>query len=329
MSIFSEHAEFCHGERSDEASSGAYKLCDEAWRDLEAKQKSLEQLDAISGSLDIHNLPLGDGQVLSDPEKLSPGNVLVSPELKERLENAPRSGAIVDGPWINNETQTYDLSKKIQAPGEIYHDSEYSNTFDHVSNTRRVSGNALPSTPTGNFPIDRGSEAGKIDPNPNHIETQYYTVTLPGNPKPADAPVPLPMGATAILNTGALLYSPLDGNGNDAVAHEIQDDYDGHASEQQEYHVHNVPPELYENQNKTGPAPVLGRALDGYPIVAAFNSEGALYSSDELDRNHGKMTWVQDEEGNLRYQWAYCVSLDYPYTMSSFKGEPAKINYSS
>lgn len=42
----------------------------------------------------------------------------------------------------------------------------------------------------------------------------------------------------------------------------------------------------------------------------------------ELDKYHGKIVEVRDEQGNVSKQWDSCASLDWPYTIGAYKGKP-------
>lgn len=280
-------------------------------------------LDTPSNTIDITRLPNGDGHVVTDAKDLKPGEIYISPETKEQTQHG-QTGAVEKGLWINPDG-TYDLTKKTPVEGAVQYNGKYQVTADNVNDTLTIVGNALPTTTTGEFPIDPNSEAGHIDPNPNTIQADDYSFTVPRHPKPADRPTPVGLGTIGVLNNGGLLYSSLDGKGNDANKYEIQDEHEGHPSEAERYHTHQVPPVLYENQSKTGPSPALGRALDGYPIVAAYKNDGTLYTTSELDKFHGREVEVKEEDGTVKKQWAYCVSLDYPYTIGAFKGLPAQV----
>ena len=48
------------------------------------------------------------------------------------------------------------------------------------------------------------------------------------------------MGPVGVLISGAYLFNALDGRGEDAVAHEIQDACQGHPEPQGAYHYHNL-----------------------------------------------------------------------------------------
>lgn len=274
-------------------------------------------------SVNIHRLPDGDRQLETTGPKV--GKVFVSKETYDRMMKG-QTGATGEGPWLNRNKDgtldgTYDLTKKIAVEGNIQlKNSKYHRYVNLKDDTVTITGNTLPSTEIGKFPLDR--KYYSIDRNPNRVEPNDFSVTVPRYPTPAENPSPIGLGAIAILKNGSLSYGPNDGQGNDAVKRELQDKNNGHPSESQHYHVHNIPPILYEKQDSREP---VGTAIDGYKIVAARKSDGQLYSTKELDEFHGRVVDVKQDDGTVKKEWAYCVSLDYPYTIGAFKGTPAKI----
>jgi hypothetical protein len=291
-----------------------------------AAKSSAANTNTASGqsSVDITKLPIG-GIVTNSVTTTgaAQGQVYVSPQSYNVMKNGT-TGNVTTGAWINADGVTYDSTKKEVVSGEVTWPAEYSVATDGT--TRTIKGNALPETSTGVFPIDPNTGAYKIDPNPNSIKPVEYTLTMPSDPQPAAAASPVGLGAVGVLKNGGLLYAGVDGKGNDANAYEVQDSNDGHPSETDYYHTHQVPPALYSdivgqpNQTK-----LVGYAADGYAIVAETGSDGKLLSTQQLDAFHGNTSTYADENGKSVTAFHYTVSQDWPYTIGAFKGTPSTL----
>ena len=129
------------------------------------------------------------------------------------------------GEWIKADG-TFDFSNKPVTEGDIYWPSNIDIRL--VDGKRRVTGNDLPKHATGQFPISPDSAAYRYDTNPNSIRAQNVLIDLPANPVLAQVSSCAPGGAIDILLSGGLFFNALDANGEDAVAHEIQDKCQGH-----------------------------------------------------------------------------------------------------
>ena len=253
-------------------------------------------------------LPLGDGKVSSTPRAgyvwscgMGPGG----------------GGAFRDGPWIHGST--YDPAAKIAVQGSVSWPAHRLAIF--VSRGRiHITSNDLPSHTTGTFPIASGDPAYAYDRNPNSIRAQAFDVALPAAPTAAASPSCLPGGPIGVLLSGAYVFDALDATGRDAVAHEIQDRCDGHAGPGGSYHYHDLTPCL-----PAGPpgkhSPLVGYALDGYPIYGPRGVGGRLLGNADLDACHGT-TGPVILRGKKISIYHYVATAEYPYTLGCFHGTP-------
>ena len=174
-------------------------------------------LSAGSGNaLDLTHLPLGDGKVSAEPQR---GYVYACPQPISNL------GAFRQGPWIRGDG-TFDLTAKAIVDGSVTYASVFSSTLE--ASALRLTGNGLPSHPTGTYPIAASDDAYQYDRNPNRIRAQSLEYRLPINPVIAAQPSCLPGGAIGVMLSGAVLYNALDAGGRDALAVETQDACQGH-----------------------------------------------------------------------------------------------------
>jgi len=263
---------------------------------------------ASAHSLDITRLPLGDDNV-SDEAKVG--------YLWACRTDPTAGGAHVDGPWIDTANGTWNLEEKVSVSGSV--------TWSHAltvgleGDQRVFSTNDLPNHPTGIFPIDRNEEAYKYDRNPNRIAEQDFAFDLPANPVLLDQPTCAP-GAVGILLSGVVLFNAVDAPGRDAVAHETQDDCQGHPQEGSVYHYHNVSRCVLEALDSgTGQSKLVGYAVDGFGIYGPRDENGEELSSADLDACHGRVSEVE-WDGKMVEMYHYVATLDFPYTVGCMRG---------
>ena len=171
------------------------------------------------------------------------------------------------------------------------------------------------------------STLGTYTPALNVIE-----VTIPLVPEIADAPTPLEAHSVVGIAVNGVTFSSLP------LALTF-DNCLGHTDTDHSYHYH-LPPKCLLNslgvatpcdtdwwhqENTTdywpstsSPSPLVGWALDGFPIFGPYDSHGDLMSSDLLDVCNGKT----DLDGGYRYY----LTPDAPYTLGCFKGTPGSID---
>lgn len=164
-------------------------------------------------------------------------------------------------------------------------------------------------------------------------------MVLPANPGAPGVSKEIKDDVVGILSNGVLLDSHKQTWAYDVCG--------GHSDTKGQYHYH-IPPSCFlkdmgidfatsnswwindeetavrqyadmVNQFSTtgSPSPVVGWALDGYPIYALYDDEGLLQSSADyggtVDECNGKV----DSEGN----YGYYITVDPPFAPSCLKGE--------
>jgi hypothetical protein len=255
-------------------------------------------------------IPLGDGHLSTSPK--------VGDVDSCQTSFPSTGGAQVVGPWIDAKTKTWDSLTKVHVEGAVsWPNASYSVT---VSGGKRViKTNDLPDHTTGSFPVSSSDPASTYDANPNHIAAQSITWSLPANPAAVGKPSCLSGGAIGVLSDGAMLYDALDGEGRDAVAHEILDSCDGHPDQSDTYHHHDIPSCVLDAA--TGRSTLVGYAKDGYGIYVERNATGTLLTNASLDACHGRTSSVL-WNGKHKVMYHYDATAEYPYTVGCYHGTP-------
>jgi hypothetical protein len=224
-------------------------------------------------------------------------------------------GAQANGPWIHGAT--WDSTKKLSVTGAVHWHSRFS---AKVSGARRIlSGNGLPSMPTGVFPIASSDPAYAYDRNPNTISGYTLEVSLPASPMLAASPTCV--GGTVGMSTlGVPFYSSFDAAGRDAAAHELQDACGGHPQVSGQYHFHGLSP-CWRDSVLSRKTHLVGWALDGFGIYVEYGRNGKLLSDSDLDACHGR-TSVVDWDGRSVRMYHYDATEDFPYLVGCYRGTP-------
>jgi hypothetical protein len=265
------------------------------------------------GAINPAAVPLGDGYVSSSPKvgyvdscQTSFGGI---------------GGAQVDGPWLNTTAKTWNSVSKISVEGSVaWPSARYSVAVS--GSTRVIKTNDLPiNHTTGVFPIASSDPAYAYDRNPNSIEAQDITWSLPADPVAASTPSCTPGGAIGVLDDGVLLFNALDGEGRDAGAHELLDACGEHPQMGDMLHHHMVPACIADTA--TGRSTLVGYAIDGYGIYVERDASGALLTNTDLDACHGRTSRVL-WNGKEQSIYHYDATLEYPYTVGCFHGTPIK-----
>jgi YHYH protein len=267
-----------------------------------------------SAKIDKTRLPLGDKFVL----RQAPPKAGFLWWCSDNMPPRP-VGAMVAGPWLNETDGTWDLTKKVGVRGDVsWPAAEYGESV--ADGYRSLATNGLPSkTLTGTFPIAPSEEAYTYDRNPNSIQTVFLKYRLPAKPQLAAQSLCLRVGPIGLMRNGVALYAPIDEQFRDAAAWETQDKCQGHPQQQGQYHYHDVSECL---QNATvGVSSVLGWAIDGFPIVLERNAQGDLPTNADLDDCHGR-TAPYNLDGQVVDGYHYSVTLEFPYAIGCFKGQP-------
>ena len=261
---------------------------------------------------DLTSLPLGDSKHSSGPKQGYIWPCHTDPN---------GGGAQEDGPWIKSDG-TYDLTQKVSVPGSVTWPHQF--TVSVEGDKRVFKSNDLPDHGTGIFPISRFSEAYQYDRNPNKIQEQNILMELPANPQLATAPSCAP-GAVGILLSGVVLFNALDASGRDAVAHETQDQCQGHPQESGVYHYHSVST-CVDNTTSTGAhSALVGYMVDGFGIYGRFGEGGKALTSVDLDECHGH-THEIEWDGKMVTMYHYHATWDFPYTAGCMRGRYSMAN---
>lgn len=229
-------------------------------------------------------------------------------------------GAFASGNWINSDG-TYDLTAKPSVDGAIQWPSDFA--IQLKNGVRTLSGNRLPSDPTGTFPVATTDDAYAYDRNPNKISTATVQINVPQFPQIASTASCVPFGEIGILVNGGYFFNALDALGRDAVAHEIQDGCDGHPEKSGAYHYHNVSTCLEKQSPRTSHSALMGYALDGFGIFGHYGENGKELTNSDLDECHGH-THEIDWDGKRVTLYHYHATWEYPYTIGCFRGTPVK-----
>lgn len=273
-----------------------------------AHESPAQQTQALPGktwALDGHALPLGDGKVSTYPQT---GHVYAC------TTRFMGRGAFRDGDWISG--MTWDEGRKIFVQGDVaWPEAQF--VLNHTGAQRVLSGNGLPvGSSTGVFPVQRSDPAFQVDRNPNRIAAQRVEVVLPAQPEVLAQPGCVPMGMVGVMRNGVALFNALDGEGRDAVAHEVQDHCGGHPERSGTYHYHGnslcVPG---AEQNNT----LVGYALDGFGITSMFDENGRELTNADLDECHGRVSRIV-WDGTVVEMYHYVLTREYPYTVGCFRG---------
>ena len=229
----------------------------------------------------------------------------------------PRAGGsdISKLSWINFITNTWNFLAKLWLPEGDFNPT--TGTFSETTtDTQRIlTANNLPvDRKIGDWPMTDYAPLTDIDGNPGVPSSQSFTLTVPRNPTVAADPSCVALGPIGITLNGVVLYHAADGRGNDAVAHEIVDEYGGHPAKD-EYHYHFLPERLDSGALANGHSQIVGYIRDGFPLYGYKGVGGTIMTNSDLDLCHGH------DHDTLGYH--YHATLEYPYTVGCYKGTPA------
>ena len=265
--------------------------------------------DAVHHSdVDLTHLEVGDGKYSTSPQV---GYVYSC------MTSFNGGGASGTGNWINADG-TWDATKKAVVDGSVSWPGSF--TISIQGDQRIFTGNDLPDHPTGTFPIDPSDDAYAVDRNPNTIQEQSITLSLPVTPTAAVQPNCVG-GEVGIMLSGVVIFSAFDAEGRDAVAHEVQDNCDGHPQVSGFYHYHSLS-DCIEDTATSGHSALVGYAFDGYGIYGYYGEDGAEVENEDLDECHGH-THTVEWEGKTMEIYHYHATHEFPYVVGCFHGEPA------
>ncbi|WP_196140926.1 aryl-sulfate sulfotransferase [Aliikangiella sp. G2MR2-5] len=267
---------------------------------------------------DLTHLPIGDTLILQRIQ----GDM--EPEVgKLWLCRLPEdgAGAAPSDDWTNADG-SWNYIIKPQVEGENYYNSELSVTLDGQGN-RIITGNALPTTPTGTFPVEQGTVAFEYDKNPNFISAHQVQITFDAIPSVSPEPSCVGFGATGISLTGSPIYQGSSTVGTDASAFEMLDSSGGHTDGTETYHHHFLGQNVLDllDPDDGGHSHLMGYIQDGFGIFGPRGEDGKALSSAELDECHGH-THDIEWDGEIRNMYHYHWTYDFPYNVGCIKGTP-------
>lgn len=273
--------------------------------------RSIPPLTSIT-TIDLHRIPIGDGRIATSP---TIGSVW---SCRPQLGGDGIGGAHAAGKWIHADG-TYDFTAKPTVDGAVKWPSQFK--IELKNQVRSIIGNRLPQDPTGKFPISPQDDAYAYDRNPNSITPDTYKIDLPAIPQIASAPSCLPLGEIGVLLNGGYFFNALDAGGKDAVAHEIQDNCQGHPEITGAYHYHSVTTCLEPQKSEKTHSALVGYAHDGFGIYGHRGEQGKELTNADLDVCHGHSHEIDWDKKKMKL-YHYHATWEYPYTVGCFKGTP-------
>ena len=281
----------------------------EATQPASTEQVQDQASAAHHSDVDITRLELGDGKVSSGPQVGYVYSCIAA-------FNSNGGGAGSPGNWLNGDG-TWDLTKKLVVDGSVIWPHSF--TVSLQGDQRIFQGNDLPDHPTGNFPIASTDDAYSVDRNPNSIQSQNITLSLPANPMAAARPNCV-AGEVGIMLSGVVIFSAFDAEGRDAPAHEVQDDCNGHPQNTGFYHYHSLSKCIQDTAS--GHSALMGYAFDGYGIYGYYGEDGRELTDADLDECHGH-THMIEWNGQLAEMYHYHATHEFPYVVACFHGTAA------
>lgn len=261
-----------------------------------------------TSDVDLTRLELGDGKYSTSPQV---GYVY---SCQTQFNGG---GATGTGSWMNGDG-TWDATKKAVVDGSVTWPHSFTVTIQ--GDQRVFVGNDLPNHPTGNYPVSSSDDAYAVDRNPNAIQEQSVNFSVPANPSAAAQPNCVG-GEVGILLSGVVVFNAFDAEGRDAVAHEVQDECDGHPQKDGFYHYHSLS-DCIEDTSTNGHSSLVGYAFDGYGIYGYYGEDGTEVTNEDLDACHGH-THVVEWDGQMVEMYHYHATHEFPYTVGCFHGTPA------
>jgi len=259
--------------------------------------------------VDITHLELGDGKVSSGPQMGYVYSCITA-------FDSTGGGAGSPGNWLNGDG-TWDLTRKQVVDGSIIWPHSF--TISLQGDQRIFQGNDLPDHPTGIFPIASTDDAYSADRNPNSIQSQNITLSLPALPTAVARPNCV-AGEVGILLSGVVIFSAFDAEGRDAPAHEVQDGCNGHPQNTGFYHYHSLSNCIQDTAS--GHSALMGYAFDGYGIYGYYGEDGRELTNADLDECHGHIHMIE-WNGQMVEMYHYHATHEFPYIVGCFHGTAA------
>ncbi|MDF1815536.1 MAG: YHYH protein, partial [Verrucomicrobiales bacterium] len=177
----------------------------------------------------------------------------------------------VDGPFVKNI-------------GQLYNDEKWK--LYNEDGTVRVTKTREAFMAAARPDVDPAYTNHVVEGQAEWVEGLYLTVAIPVTPVRQDTPVNLSHGAMGLALNGVAFDPPAP---IEAIlgAYTIAplDDHGGHLNPFEGYHYHAATGSTKEVAQSDGHAPLIGLALDGYPIFAHLDTDGN--PSTDLDECGG------------------------------------------
>lgn len=217
--------------------------------------------------------------------------------------------------WIDWAAGTWNLLAKPFLPSGSFSPQPGVTNVSESGGIRSIEVNNLPvDGRIGDWPMSQYPLLSAIDRNPGIPAATSITFNLPINPVVRDTPTCTSLGAIGVTLNGVVLYNAVDARGNDAVAHEIVDEFGGHPA-MSDYHYHFLPERLDSESMADGHSGLVGYIRDGFGLYGYNGAGGVELTNADLDECHGH------HHAPLGYH--YHATLEYPYTVGCYRGEPA------
>ena len=156
--------------------------------------------------------------------------------------------------------------------------------------------------------------------NPNQATAKNYRFFIPKNPKLLDVPYRITEKTQEIgiaLN-GVVIAGPYDSQDKIAPYNRVVDECSSHADPQGMYHYHFSPLCLKNSKgDAVGASPLnqVGWSFDGFKIYGLADRKKHMPVIDNCNGH--------SHEGEYHYH----ATIDYPFFMGCFKGDPARTNF--
>ena len=252
--------------------------------------------------------------------------------------------------WMDSKTNTIVIDRIPSVSG-----TKYAKDYDPAGSIFKVTqdatsryfkGNGLPSTPMGEFSVQKGTAAYKYysaapgghDPRTGTpgsdyssaaaigISAYHLEVQVPRKPVVSAEPQPIDALVVGVALTGTVWHAEIANASSTAWYNPISilplDQCFGHPYSQQ-YHLHAYSWKCFPNQGNEGHSPLFGYALDGFGIYGPRGTDGKEVTNSQLDECHGHTEPVM-WEGKLQKIYHYHLNREYPYSVGCFRG---KVNY--
>lgn len=249
---------------------------------------------------------------------------------------APQGAALTNAntPWVHGSSIT--TSEIPHVEGNVNWRSSYRTTT--TPRTRHLKGNGLPDTPTGEFPVKKGTAAypyyaalpaqGYDNAAEIPIKPWDLDITIPRFPKPNPTPTCITRLTLGVADTGAPWHVEIAPDDQFRLLNPSaglpMDRCWGHPYATQ-YHYHGASWTCFAVRNKPDKhSPLVGYAIDGFGVYGVNGVHGKPVKNSDLDVCHGhthRIMW----EGKMVRMYHYHLNAEYPYSIGCFRGTPAPL----